>query len=214
MAPSIHHTIQAWLQFYTLSDELGTESLKSLAGTAFFETRFLNILKNKNSVWWDNTTTKVVESREYIMKKSINSALNTLEKNFASKNPKDWSWGTIHTITYNHPLGEVGALKKYFNVGPIPIKGGNEVISNQSFVLDSLGIFPVFAGASVRTIIDMSEIKNAVSINPTGQSGHFLSPHYQDQASMYVNVEYRPQLMDSLDVTNDTQSILTLSPTN
>lgn len=214
VAPSIHHTIQAWLQFYTLNDEVGTESLKSLAGTAFFETRFLNILKNKNSVWWDNTTTKDVESREDIMKKSINSALNTLEKNFASKNPNDWTWGTIHTITYNHPLGEVDALKKYFNVGPIPIKGGNEVISNQSFVLDTLGIFPVFAGASVRTIIDMSEIKNAVSINPTGQSGHFLSPHYQDQASMYVNVEYRPQLMDSLDVTNDTQSILTLSPTN
>ena len=210
--PSIHHTIQAWLQFYTLNDELGTENLKSLAGTAFFETRFLNILKNKNSVWWDEVATIAKEDRNDIVKKSMASAINTLEKNFNSENPNDWKWGTIHTITYNHPLGEVDALKEYFSVGPMSIKGGNEVIGNQSFVLDTLGIFPVFAGASVRTIIDMSDVKNAVSINPTGQSGHFLSEHYKDQAEMYANVEYRLQLMDSLDVASDTQSILILNP--
>ena len=212
--PSIHHTIQAWLQYYTLNDEIGTESFKSLAGTAFFETRFLNILKNKNSVWWDNVSTNAKETRDDIIRKSIASALNTLETNFNSKTPNDWNWGTIHTVTFKHPLGEVDALKKYFSVGPIPIKGGNEVIGNQSFVLDTLGIFPVFAGASVRTIIDMSDVKNAVSINPTGQSGYFLSPHYKDQSEMYANVKYRSQLMDSLDIVNNTESILFLNPSN
>jgi penicillin G amidase len=214
VGPSIHYILQAWLQYHALSDELGYENLKNINKAAFFETRFLKILRNKNSVWWDDKSTEAVESRQDIVRKSVKSALNTLERNFKSNNPNDWTWGTIHSLTHEHPLGKVEALRPYFNVGPNAIKGGNEVIANQSFVLDTLGIFPVFAGSSVRTIIDMSKVNNAMSINPTGQSGHFMSKHYQDQNQMYVNVEYRTQLMDSLDVANDTQSVLVLNPNN
>ena len=82
------------------------------------------------------------------------------------------------------------------------------------FALDTTGVFPVVAGPAVRTVIDLSNMKGAESINPTGQSGNFLSKHYDDQAQMFANVEYRPQLMDSLEVANDTQSSLILTPSN
>ncbi|MCF6360264.1 MAG: penicillin acylase family protein [Cyclobacteriaceae bacterium] len=212
--PSILYTIQGWLQYYMLGDELGSENLKALNGTSTLKTSFLHLIQNNESIWWDDVTTPEKENQLDIISKSVNSALNTLERNYSSTNPSDWKWGEIHTLTHNHPLGEVEALKKYFSVGPIPIMGGREVINNQGHDLDTTGIFNVKMGPAVRTVIDLSNMNGAMSINPTGQSGNFLSKHYNDQAQMFANVEFRPQLMDSLDVANDTKSILTLNPEN
>ncbi len=212
--PSIHYTFQAWFLYYTMSDELGYENLKSINATSILKSSYLTFFENENSVWWDDVTTPEKETRSDILTKTLNSTVATLEKNYNSSNPQDWLWGKIHTITHNHPLGQVDALKAYFSVGPIPIKGGNEVINNQMFALDTTGIFSVVAGPAVRTVIDLSNMNGAESINPTGQSGNFLSKHYKNQAQMFVDVEYRPQLMDSLDIVNDTQSILMLNPSN
>ncbi len=214
IAPSIHYTLQAWIFYYAMADELGYEDLKTLSGTSTLKTSAVHFLKNKNSIWWDDVASPEKETRADIIEKSINATLSTLETNYGSRNPNDWEWGKIHTLTHNHPLGKIKALKKYFSVGPIPIKGGREVINNQNFVMDTTGIFDVIAGPAVRTIIDLDNINGAVSINPTGQSGHFLSPHYNDQAQMFAEVKYRPQLMDSLDVAKGTQSILILKPIN
>lgn len=212
--PSIHYTFQAWLLHYTMSDEFGYKNLKSINQTALLKTSYLTLFSNEKSIWWDNVNTPEKETRDDIIKKTLTSTLQTLENNFNSSNPKDWKWGRIHTVMHNHPLGQVNALKKYFSVGPLEIKGGNEVINNQMFALDTTGIFEVIAGPAVRTIIDLSNMNGAESINPTGQSGNFLSKHYEDQAQMFANVEFRPQLMDSTDVANNTISILILNPSN
>lgn len=214
IAPSIHYTIQTWIMYYAMADEIGYENLKTISGTSILKASALHFLKHKNSIWWNDVSTTEKETRANIIKKSVNSALNTLEVNYRSNDPSDWAWGKIHTITHKHPLGEVEALKKYFSVGPIPIKGGREVINNQNFVMDTTGIFDVIAGPAVRTVIDLANINGAVSINPTGQSGNVLSKHYDDQAQMFADVEFRPQLMDSIDVSNGTKSILILNPAN
>ncbi len=212
--PSIHYTFQSWLLYYIMSDKIGYENLTQLSTTSVFKSSYLTFFSNENSVWWDNVNTPEKETRNDIINKTLISTINTLEKNYKSSNPQDWKWGKIHTLTHNHPLGQVDALKKYFSVGPLPIMGGNEVINNQMFKLDTTGIFNVIAGPAVRTVIDLSNMNGAVSINPTGQSGHFLSKHYNDQAQMFVDVAFRPQLMDSMDVANDTKSTLMLEPSN
>jgi penicillin amidase len=48
----------------------------------------------------------------------------------------------------------------------------------------------------MRIIIDFADVEHALSINPTGQSGNFMSPHYKDQAEMFVDGKFRKQLMD------------------
>jgi len=169
--PSIHYTIQAWLQYYLLNDEVGYDNLKMLSGTSTLKTSFLHLVQNKESVWWDDVTTSEKETRLDIIKKSVTSALKTLERNYHSSNPSDWKWGKIHTLTHNHPLGEVEALKKYFSVGPLPIMGGREVVNNQGHNLDTTGVFNVTLGPALRTVIDLSNMNGAMSINPTGQSG-------------------------------------------
>ena len=47
------------------------------------------------------------------------------------------------------------------------------------------------AGPSTRRLVDFAEPEKAQLILPTGNSGHFTSPHYDDQAEMLVAGEYR-----------------------
>ena len=52
-------------------------------------------------------------------------------------------------------------------------------------------------GLSVnRYIFDPSDWTNSRWITPLGSSGNPGSPHYADQAEMWSNVEYIPQLWD------------------
>lgn len=43
------------------------------------------------------------------------------------------------------------------------------------------GDFEARGGASVRTVVALTEPPRAAAVIAGGQSGHFLSPHYDDQ---------------------------------
>ena len=47
------------------------------------------------------------------------------------------------------------------------------------------------SGASMRRIVDFSDLNRTNMILPTGQSGLHNSPHYSDQASLYHEGKYR-----------------------
>jgi len=70
------------------------------------------------------------------------------------------------------------------------INGGNEVINNHIFNLDSTGYYKVTAGPSSRRVIDFSDIENSLCIIPTGQSGNRFSPYYKDQAEKYLKGDF------------------------
>ena len=97
-------------------------------------------------------------------------------------------------------------------MGPFPVNGSREVINNLMFVYDDSGYFPVTGGPSTRRIIDFSDVENSVSILPTGQSGNPLSEHYDDQAEMYVNGEFRKMMMNKSEIETKAKSKLTFSP--
>jgi len=125
-----------------------------------------------------------------IILKSFKESVSSLEKQLG-KNVNLWTWDKVHTIEYQHPLGKVAALRPYFNVGPFPINGSNEVINNQMFLYSESSENKVLAGPSTRRVIDFSDIENSLSILPTGQSGNPLSKHYDDQAEMYKLGKFR-----------------------
>ena len=62
--------------------------------------------------------------------------------------------------------------------------------------MDSTGLYKVAYGPALRRIIDFAEPEGGISINPTGQSGVANSPHYDDQAKMYVEGKFRRELMN------------------
>ena len=120
-------------------------------------------------------------------------------------------WGELHTIEYIHPLGRRWPLSLFLNLGPYEIPGGfNEINNNKAKSLT--GDFKVVAGPSTRRIIDFANPQKSWGINPIGQSGHILSPYYSNQIKLFINGEYRAQLLDEQDIEQQKTHSLTLNP--
>ena len=157
-------------------------------------------IANETSPWWDNkTTSKKIETRKDILTRSFQQTISHLEKKLGNQ-VSGWTWNKVHTVEHKHPLGEVAALRSYFNVGPFEINGSNEVINNLMFTFTEAGNHQVKAGPSTRRIIDFSDIENSVSILPTGQSGNPFSEHYKDQADLYNQGKFRKMKLNKKEI--------------
>ena len=210
--PTVYYNVLSWVLYDAMADELGYGEYKDLVNSSVMKRSYLMFISNEESIWWDDVNTPSKESREEIIVTASKKALSTIKNSTNSANSSGWTWGKVHSLTHGHPLGKIQALKKYFDVGPYEADGGNEVINSMLFKLDTTGYFPTFAGPAVRTVIDLGDMDGAMSINPTGQSGNFLSDHYDDQAQMFINVEFRPQLMNKAEIEISKASVLTLTP--
>jgi len=115
------------------------------------------------------------------------------------------------SVEYKHPLGEIPILRSLFNVGPFVTSGGDQVINNQIYDIDSTGYYKVKAGPSTRRVVDFSDAENSLAILPTGQSGRVFSDHYKDQAAKYLNGEYVPMLLNQSTILKS-KHVLVLKP--
>jgi penicillin G amidase len=200
VAPTIYNK---WIYCYlknTFKDELGEDDFKALLGTHIIKQVLENQSKNESSVWWDNSETKnKKETRADILLLSYHEAIAALEKQLGNEIAV-WTWNKVHTLEHQHPLGQVAALKSFFNVGKFEINGSNEVINNMMFLFDESGKNEVKAGPSTRRVIDFSDIENSYSILPTGQSGNPMSKHYSDQAEMYNKGQFRKMKLNKTEI--------------
>lgn len=154
-------------------------------------------MAKENSVWWDNVHTKNhTENKQEIVTQSFKNAVAFLT-NQLGDNIEKWTWNKVLSVEHEHPIGKAGGLlRTFFNVGPFETDGGDEVINNHMFELDSTGYYKVDGGPSTRRVIDFSETENGLAILPTGQSGNRFSPYYKNQAKKYVKGEYVRMLIN------------------
>ena len=107
-----------------------------------------------------------------------------------------WRWGEVHRVTWRHPLSACGppeqraAAAALFDVGPFPTTGGTGTVRAAGH---STGHpFRVTGGATYRLLADLSPGGGLMATTTTGQSGHPGSPHYADQAPLWLNDTYHP----------------------
>lgn len=203
-----------WIYFYlknTFKDELGEEMFEQMMATHFVKRLIAPLSKNKNAVWWDDVSTpNNKESMKDIVNKSFVETIASLEEDFG-KDYDGWIWEKVHTLEHEHPIGQIAALRSFFNVGPFPVVGTREVINNMAFPYDDTGFYRTSSGPSTRRVIDFADVENSISILPTGQSGNPFSKHYKDQAEMFVNGEFRKMMMNKEEIMNQ-EEILTFRP--
>lgn len=213
VAPTIYNKfIYVYLK-NTFEDELGEELFTQFLDTHISKRVIARQMKKNQSIWWDNvTTSNKIETKKDILSKSLVETVASLE-NQLGKNITNWNWSKVHTLEHPHPLGTVASLKKYFNVGPFPINGAQEVINNRGYNLNSTGLYKVNAGPSTRRIIDFSDVENSISILPTGQSGNPFSKHYKDQTEMFNKGEFRKMKMNKEEIMS-VSTKLTVLPKN
>ncbi|MGR7814037.1 penicillin acylase family protein [Lacinutrix undariae] len=199
VAPTIYTKFVFRYLENTYKDELGDTYFKQFLTTHLLKRTIAKQLHNDTSVWWDNIATSEKETKSKILTQSLKETVAALNNQLGA-DVNLWTWGKVHTLEHGHALSAVEALKPFFNVGPFPAEGSNEVINNIMFSQTDSGIYESKAGPSTRRVIDFSDVENSLSILPTGQSGNPFSKHYNDQAEMYINGEFRKMLLNKTEI--------------
>ena len=211
VAPTVFHaTINGMVKNTfekRLGDELYRQYIKNIS-VAFNAMR--NLIARGNSPWFDDPATPEVEGIREIVAKSFKEAVIYLEGQMGG-NVKDWIWGKLHTLTIYHPLGKSSPLMGYFmNIGPFPMGGSIATVNPQPYRLSNP--WEGYHGASLRYIIDFSNMKKSLRVIPTGISGNFMSPHYDDQTELWLTGRYRPFVLDRKGVEEDARYTLIMLP--
>lgn len=94
----------------------------------------------------------------------------------------DGAWGEVTHVRYMHPLGAVPLIGGRLNVEPFPSSGNPLTVQNRSP--------PV--GQVLRLVVNPARVERGRFHMPVGQSGHFLSPHYDDFHASWAEKELRP----------------------
>jgi len=191
-------------------DELGETLFRKYLKTTMFPPRAIRAMCRKgSSPWFDNVNTPQKEGMEDIMKVSLDQALSQLREKMGNDMGK-WAWGKIHTLTFEHVLGKKKPLNYIFNLGPFPVPGDHLTVNKKQYQYTKP--YDADHGVSQRMIVDLSNIKDALHVLPTGESGHLKSPHYRDQIPLYLGNGYHPAWPERVQVEKNKEGVLTLRP--
>lgn len=183
----------------TVADEIGEASFEEFVKSYMFFQGLEVFVYNENSPWWDDIATPEKETQMTLLNKAFAQTMVELKEQLGTDMQK-WQWQDVHSLTHVHAIGRKKPFNKIFNVGPFPIQGGGDTPNKQRFAFNGSGIYDVHSGAALRILLDFADVDHSVSINPTGQSGNIMSPHYDDQAQMYVDTKYRMQMMNRKEI--------------
>ncbi|RLC87289.1 MAG: penicillin acylase family protein [Chloroflexi bacterium] len=194
----------------TFGDELGEQLLRRARGTA--GVALVNLLADGSSPWFDDVTTSEVETRDEILLRALDEAVEELTETLG-RNMGRWRWGDLHTATFkNQSLGQSGIapIEALFNRGPVPVDGTIATVNNTGYSLSHP--YTVKIVPSYRQIVDLGDFTRSVSMHTTGQSGHPFHPHYNDMIDPWRNIEYHPMLWERADVEASAEGVLVLTP--
>lgn len=121
-----------------------------------------------------------------------------------------WRWDRLHHAVFPHyPFHNVPFLQKWFSRS-VP-NGGDWSTVNFGAVLSSRPFLQRNV-PGYRQIVDLARPDGGLFIQSVGQSGHFLSPHYDDYLKDWAAVRYRPMRFTREAVERDARSTLRLVP--
>jgi penicillin amidase len=194
--PVLYYPLLYQLLQQGMQDELGDTLFSQLMATMIPRRSVPALLHKENSPWWDRQNTAARETLGEIAQDAWDTTLPLLAERWG-RDVEAWRWGKVHGAVHKHNFSEnlPAPLASWLNVGPLPIGGGEEVINKQAFALSDGRYLNAVSGPAMRIGIDFGAVEEAESINPTGQSGNPLSPHYKDQARAFAAGQHRPMDM-------------------
>jgi len=191
-------------------DELGEELFQKYIKAVSFPPRAIRMMVRKgSSPWFDNVNTPEKETMEDVIAASLSQTFKELMDGLGD-DMGEWTWGRIHTLTFEHILGKKRPLDWIFNLGPFPVGGDNLTVNKKQYPYEKP--YRVNHGVSQRMIVDFSNMGGALHVLPTGESGHLKSPHHRDQIDLYLAGRYHTAWIDRTEVEKNSEGILILRP--
>ncbi len=169
-----------------LEDELSLNpSYANMANPLFLE-KVLRNYKNAEA-WCDIKQSDKIETCVELSKKSLTKSLRKLKEMYGS-DVNNWRWGDERRI--NHPSFSVNGvlIPKFLQEISSEISGSKHTLN--SIMLRDLSNYKVAKGSSFKMIIDFSAPTKNMFIIPSGQSGHLISRHYDDQTNLWKSGNY------------------------
>ena len=177
------------------------------------QTKLLELLnEHEKSIWYMDAARGRQRTRDELLQEALSAAIKQIRHQHGDSKLK-WNWGRAHQVQYIHPLGSVGMVRNLFNRGPLPI-GGDDTTPNVSSFAPQLPPGLVQVTASYRQIYEVGTWDRAQTITASGQSGHPLSPHYDDQLVMWSEGAYHKMPWSRAEVERLTIYKLVLKPGN
>jgi len=185
VAPAIFEYFRKSFSKNLFEDELG--ELFPQLPASLNDNYIYRILTTQPDEWVDNVNTPDKENLSKIIEKSFTDAVAKLAETYGD-NPEEWTWGSIHKISLDHPMGKVKILDKIFSLNsPLYSIGG----SNHTVCPYSYGDgFKVTDGASERHIFNTADWDESYTIIPTGTSGVPASEFYLSQTKAYLEGKF------------------------
>jgi penicillin amidase len=206
---------QAW--YYELlpaivSDELGpqlTENYQELDRNSYVSRFLVNVLATSDNTWCDDTRTPVMETCDDAVLAALHAGLARLTSQIGSDMTR-WRWDRVHHGVFAHSaFGTVPVLGRMLNrTAP---HGGD---------WSTVNVGPVYAPRpfeqhslpGYRQIIDLSPANDSRFLDAVGQSGHVLSPRYDDALQDWSAGRIRKMRMERAEVEQGAIGHLRLTP--
>ncbi len=187
----------AWLR--ALQDRLIRDELGPLADEfthvepLFIERVFRDV--DGAGIWCDVIQSAPVETCTDMARLALDDALIWIEERFGTQ-IEALRWGDSHQATHDHPtLGEVPVLRYFVNIRQSTSGGDHTLLRGRTSGQEPEPFLNVH-GAGYRGVYDFADPDSSVFITSTGQSGHFLSYHYDDLGELWRRGEYIPMSLD------------------
>jgi penicillin amidase len=187
----------AWLR--ALQDRLTRDELGPLADDfahpdpVFIERVFRDV--GGAGAWCDIVQSTRAETCPDTARLALDAALLELSERYG-RSPESWRWGDAHEARQDHPaLGRVPLLSWFVNIRQ-STSGGDNTLMRGLTAGSGAEPFANVQAAGYRGVYDFADPDSSVFIISTGQSGHFLSRHYDDLGERWRRGEYIPMSLD------------------
>jgi penicillin amidase len=139
-------------------------------------------------------------TRDNLLLTTLGAAYQETQRLLGTDSAK-WRWGTLHQVTFTHPLGK--------NVGPFARGGSANTVDAAGFGGAS---FAQTSGASFRMVLDVGGWDNSQVVNTPGQSGDPASPHYRDLVDKWYAGQTFPLLYSKSAINRNAEQRIALNP--
>ena len=175
----------------TFHDKLGDAVYRDYLSNGRATFALYLMLARPNDPWFVALGDPAVRGRDAVSALALDDAFADLRDRLGA-DPTKWRWGSLHTVTFAHPLspGLPNPLRALFDIGPYERAGDGYSVNNGAYSL--VTPYVLSSHASERMLVDLGDLDNSRSVLPTGQSGQPLSRHWGDQTALWLRGELHP----------------------
>jgi penicillin amidase len=193
-----------------VEDDLGEDAAISWQRRYSFAHRFIvNTISSGDASWCDDVETAERERCEAIVSKALREAVVELRERMGD-DVRQWRWKDVHRAVFPHSgLDAIGLVRPL--ISRSRASGGDWSTVN----VGAIAVDRPFNQTDVpgyRQIIDLSPSNDSRFLDAVGQSGHLLSPYYDDSLDDWQAVRLKSMLMDRGAIENTAIGRLILRP--